>query len=409
MRYAVAGGCVVVVLVLLGWFSLREPPSPAGDHSVKAATAQPRVRHVAPRFATEDDADRETLTNQIAESTTTNAAVLYREAFALYDALSKEQKDLVSNWRTNADASVEAELCEKIQPICELMHQATAATNCDWGIEQPITFETRLPHLSPCRNIARTAIWSAAHCRTGKPVGAVDDLLAASRLGQKVSQGPVLISYLVDLAIQGLVMDSVAAHAGILVGAGDTRLAQLFTDTNYDEGLRRAFEQEADVISREAELLARMSPEEAMRKLKFITSWTENSSELQSIESGQAIADIRQVAELQREYADALELPEAEYRKWLDGLQAAEKTNAFVKVFVSDLGLSVDKTQLATISAAMVVAGLAVMQEGPGALQSHLDPATGQPFIYTQTTDGFELQSNSTYQILGKPVKLRFK
>ena len=73
--------------------------------------------------------------------------------------------------------------------------------------------------------------------------------LSASRLSQKVSQGRVLISYLVDLAIQGLVMDSVAAHAGILVGAGDTRLVQIFDDADYDEGLRRAFKQEADISS----------------------------------------------------------------------------------------------------------------------------------------------------------------
>src|SRR2546430_8917828 len=40
---------------------------------------------------------------------------LYRQAFALYDALTEEQKKLVYDWRTNVDVSVETELCEKIR------------------------------------------------------------------------------------------------------------------------------------------------------------------------------------------------------------------------------------------------------------------------------------------------------
>ena len=55
----------------------------------------------------------------------------------------------------------------------------------------------------------------------------------------------------------------------------------------------------------------------------------------------------------------------------------------------------------------MATAGLAVLQDGPAALQTNPDPSTGQPFAYTQTADGFELQSS--FQLSGKPVKLLFK
>ena len=54
----------------------------------------------------------------------------------------------------------------------------------------------------------------------------------------------------------------------------------------------------------------------------------------------------------------------------------------------------------------MTVAGLALMQEGPGVLTRHLDPATGQPFIYRPTATGFELQS--AYQRDNKPVVMTF-
>jgi hypothetical protein len=55
----------------------------------------------------------------------------------------------------------------------------------------------------------------------------------------------------------------------------------------------------------------------------------------------------------------------------------------------------------------MVVAALAVAQDGPSELQSHLDPSTGQPFVYTETADGFDLQSG--FQTNGVPLKMQFK
>ncbi len=102
-----------------------------------------------------------------------------------------------------------------------------------------------------------------------------------------------------------------------------------------------------------------------------------------------------------------LGLPEAEYPEWLTSLQAAQRENPFVEYFVTDLGPAVDKTRAMTVRSAMAAAGLPVMQNRPNALQTHPDPTTGQPFAYTPTSDGFELQSG--YQFMGEPVKLRFK
>ena len=407
IRYAVAGFCGLALLLVIGWLVLREPPPSSEPPPVRVVTASPRARSVDPLFMPDDEVTRETLTNQVAESATTNgnAATIYRQAFTLLDALSQEQKDLIKDWRTNVDASVEAELCEKIQPICDLMHQAAAVSNCDWGLEQPITFETRLPHLNPCRNMARAAVWSVAHCRTGDPSAAVDDLAAASQLGQNVSS-TALIGHLVDLAIQGIVIDSVAEHASIVVSAGDTSLAEQFKYANYDESLRGAFELEADMSVREANKLATMPPEEAMRELVTVGD-DSTSSQIQSMGTTQAIADLRQAAELHRQYAQALGLPEADYRKWLTSLDEAGKTNPFVGALVTPLEKAVDKTQAMTVMSAMAAAGLAVVQGGPDVLQSHPDPSTGRPFAYTQTADGFELQSS--FPFLGKPMKLSFK
>ena len=408
-RYAVAGVCGLVLLLVIGWFALREEPTaPMAQPPARVVAVAPRDHSVAPLFTPEEEAPHEAVTNQVAAPAATNAAVIYGQAFALYNALSKEEKGLIVDWRTNVDAATEAELCEKLQPITDLMHQAAVVSNCDWGVEQPIMPSTRLPYLGPSRNLARAAVWNVAHCRKDDPSAAIDDLVATSQLGQNVTSPAILIGHLVHMAIQGTVIDYVTEHASGLLSAGDTRLTDLLSDGNYgnyNEGLRGAFEQEADIHARECDWVAAMPPEEAMHEL---TQFLDNSShQIQPSEMAQTIAYLRQVAELQGQYAQALGLPEAEYRAWLANLDEAAKSNPFVEPLVTMLGGAVNRTQAMTVRTAMAEAGLAVLQDGPGALQTNPDPLTGKSFTYTQTADGFELQS--TFQLSGKPVKLLFK
>jgi hypothetical protein len=358
----------------------------------------------------------EPATNQVAVPTITNAAVFYQQAFALYDALTKEEKDLIIGG-TN-DPSVTADLCAKIQPMCDLMRQAAAVSNCDWGVEQPVTFATRFPYVRPCRDLARAAIWSVGHCRTNDPSAVVDDLVATSRLGQNVSRPPmIVITCLVDQAIQGLVAHSVADNASLLASTDDSQLIDLLANAHYDDVLCRAIEQSADEVTRLADDVAAMPPEEAQRSLKDPSAYYGDGFQTQQIQSmGQAqqAAAIRQAAEVQLEYAQALVMPDAEYSAWMAGLHEDENANPFIGGFLTPLEGAVDKTQYATVVSAMAAAGLAVMQDGPDALDSYPDPATGQPFTYTQTDDGFTLESG--FQLQGNsslsqrmPLKLSFK
>lgn len=66
-----------------------------------------------------------------------------------------------------------------------------------------------------------------------------------------------------------------------------------------------------------------------------------------------------------------------------------------------------ETTRPAVVQRALVTAGLAVVQDGPGAMARYLDPATGQAFTYRETETGFELQSG--YQHRNKPVTMTFR
>ena len=135
----------------------------------------------------------------------------------------------------------------------------------------------------------------------------VDDLVSASRLGQNVALTPVVVGHLVNLSIQQTVIDFATMQASTL--AGDSRLGQLLNGFNYDEELRRAIEQDADMSDRTADAIATMSPEEIKQ---MVDAFQSSGVQLPPMEPTQMSAYIRQKADLQRQYAQSLELPEAE-------------------------------------------------------------------------------------------------
>jgi hypothetical protein len=348
--------------------------------------------------------------NQSEISTVTNAAVLYRQAFALYAALSKDEKGILADWRTNVEASVEAELCEKMRPICDLMHQATVVTNCDWGAE-PLTYDTKLPHLNPARAVSRAAIWNAAHCRQNDVPGASEDVLSTLQLGKSVSTS-ALIGSLVDMAIQGTAESYVSANIGLFRGSEAQRLASMLADPAYETVPSRAMEQGASMTERSLAKLASLPTDEFKKQFSKLVYGEapidQSGQEVLEMDRAVVLADLQQVADSQRNLARALASGSTdEYDVWAQQNNDLLESNPLAKVIMPWYDQYLNRADRAAINRAFVEAGLAVAQDGPSALSSHLDPSTSQPFIYTETSDGFELQSG--FKTNGVPLKMQFK
>ena len=164
--------------------------------------------------------------------------------------------------------------------------------------------------------------------------------------------------------------------------------------------------EEADIVDRLAVKLASLAPDEAEKELSKLPSSLEIDAP--AVDRDAASATLKQVSDLDRELAKALlSSSEDTYETWLrhwNGLQAA---SPFSKQFVATDDLFVAKVRAAEVNRALVVAGLAVAQGGTDTLPSYPDRSSGQPFVYTETPDGFELQS--TYQVNGKPMAMQFK
>lgn len=401
-KYVLSGTAVVCLFIILGWFAVHKERSPLDQRPIQVEQVKPQAHPIEPILIPADDVVAETPTNQPNDSAVTNAATLYRQAFDLFNALTKDQQLITHDWQTNVDASVEAELCEKLHPICDLMHQASAVTNCDWGIN-PMTFETKLTHLVASRAIARAAIWNAAHCRSNDVTGAVNDTVAVIRLGEQISQS-ALIGYLVDIAVQGMVLSYVAQNLDLFSGADGQRLVATITNPSDQGAPTRAMEQEADMLERYAERLASLPPKELQKELSGLHDLTATPLNL---DPSTAIDQLRQVVDSDRQLAKALaSSSDDDYEIWLKHATELEAASPLANILMAN-DRFVNKARLAEVNRAMVTAGLAVAEGGTEALAAHPDPASGKPFQYTQTDDGFELQS--TFVVNEKPYKIRFK
>ncbi len=401
--YVLCGFAVLCLFILLGWFAFHEEPSPPDQHPAKIESAKSQVRQVGPEFEPLDDSTNDEMASHTDDSGSTNAAAIYRQAFDLFHALSKEQNFILSDWRTNVDASVEAELCEKIHPICDLMHQASSVTNCDWGID-PKTFAPKLSDLNGARNIARAAIWSAAHCRSNDVTGATDDAVSALQLGQQISRTAV-IGCLVDIAVQSITSSYVTQNLGLFRDANGARLAAAFDNPAYQEAPSRAMEQDADSLDRLVTKLSSLPTGEAEKQLAELYGLSD--PDISIMNRDLFLVDMKQVVDLDRELAKALTpSSEDELETWRTHSTELTASNPLASVNKA-YDAFVDRAQRAAVSRAMVVAGLAVAQNGTDALQSHTDPSSGKTFLYTGTPDGFELQSS--FEVNGKPMKMQFK
>lgn len=325
-------------------------------------------------------------------SVETNAADFYRQAFTLYDALSENEKKVLGNSKAALVADQVAQLCEKVAPILDLMHQATAQTNCDWQLG-PMTTENNsdfLKYYDWCRGLARTSIWRATHCGADNSPRVTDDLLANLQLAHRVPPS-ALLGFLVNTAIQGQVTDFIAKHASTFTRPEADRLLQALNDPVYEEDFFRAIEQEADFGSHAVE-----------KDIPALTKDAPNPGD-----RDRAASMLRQVPEMEREYAGVLTQTESQYQLWLGRMQAAQASNPLLKMMWPAFENAVDKARATVVQHVMVSAGLTVLQSGPESLSTYPDPATGQPFQYQQTADGFQLQS--VYERKGQPITMVFR
>jgi hypothetical protein len=143
-----------------------------------------------------------------------NPALLYHQAYALTPELSPEDHQYLftREWRGRKLDERFGKLLTRYDNTFKLLRRAAhSKVPCDWGIDLSDGPEAMLPQLARAKSATQVACLRARSAlQQGKEAEARDDLLAAFVLGRNVSRDTILISALVQIAIENIVTSFIA-------------------------------------------------------------------------------------------------------------------------------------------------------------------------------------------------------
>lgn len=144
-----------------------------------------------------------------------NPALIYYQAFLLEPARDADYDYLfTNNWQVGQLPEHFGKLIARYHGDLTLWQRAAKQTApCDWGIDLSPGPETLLPELAYCKRAAQAerlhAMWQL---QQGDEAGAAGDLLAALAAGRYSSRDGTLIGVLVQIAVENIVVATVAEN-----------------------------------------------------------------------------------------------------------------------------------------------------------------------------------------------------
>ncbi len=338
-----------------------------------------------------------------------NAADLYKNAFALLDQLSAEEKEILRNPKKEVDADTAAALFARIQPIMELLRRAVQMPECDWALGA-IGLDTPMPHITKAMELAKLVRWQAAHQFPTDPDASLEDLLAITHLGRQLSG--TVIGLLVEKAIDGIAVDVVRANLASLPDSTLGRLSEVLQLRTVDASAAEAFEGEMAFV-RNAGAMLRDSKEQREKLLGDMLS-TSNNTEADgslrrlALDPGALTAEIDYIIGIEKQMGEAVLWPETRFQTWRKSVEEGVHSgqHPLARVVLPSLNGIYQRVQTARIQSEMLAAAVSVIQQGPEALSAFRDPATERPFTLVERPDGFELQS--TFIVRDKPLAMFF-
>ena len=355
-----------------------------------------------------------------------NPALLYYQAFLLApDPMSDADRDYLGSKKGK-----EQKLPERFGQIVAgydnqflLVRQAAHATvPCDWGLDYSGGPNTMLPHLgrakAVCRMAQLRAVWALQH---GRQEDARDELLAAFVLGRNAASDPLLISALVQCAVEVIGYDTVAQHFGeftpetlkqLVEGfdaapARRTMAACMPSEKSLgDWVLRKILELQKTYPGDDAKVMAEFRDSgivPAMESLGGTNFWPRLVAASGGTSEG-VVKLLRETEQIFPSLAEVLALPQPEYEARAKQLSAEiQKTqNPFTIAF--ELILSGRRYPIrpaefkAQAQQAMMHAAVEYKLHGESGMKSVMDPFGNGPFgfrrfVFKGVDRGFELKS----------------
>ncbi len=407
---AVALTGLFCISTVVSWFG-RSPDPTAGETPLISENV------ATPADEASDDASSPSLSDERAAEpalrTGVDASDFYKDAFALFDHLTDEEKQMLSRPTEEVDADAARALFEKIQPIMELLRRAATADFCDWGFG-PITFDSPMPHLGKAQNLGKVALWNAAYRFPTEAKGAIGDLAARAKLGSHLSE--MLIGMLVETSFERSAINLLRQNAGSLDVVSAYQARMFLSESALDRDLAVAMQGEAEFARSALEKLAAQSADERV-KLASAYGLDNEADEPDQRYPAQRMeqvlrdparfkAEMDFIAQIQAQMAEAMSWPGDRFGEWRAELEAKTLEHPVAALSLPIYDELHARLEAARVQRAMLGAGLDILQNGPARLAEMRDPVTGRGFAYVPKPGGFELQS--ALQVKGKPVTMSF-
>lgn len=352
-----------------------------------------------------------------------NPALLYWQATAELPDRSQQDHLFTNEWRgRNLDEQFNKQIATYDNAFKLLRQAARQKVPCDWGYDLTLGPELLLPGLAKAKSLTQVARLRVRwHLDNGRPDDARDDLLAAFVLGRQVSKDGILISALVQIAIENIlasgiaenwfrfspetlqqILDGIAAapERGTMVQCvAAERIAFKDWHTRKIQEFQATSRDEAEALEKSRELLRSV--------LNGGDPSGPTPEAIIQAAGGTTAGLLRQLNELDALYDEAAALMVLPYGQFLPQIKVfndkiANHPNLFVHVFFPVFEKCRLKEFALEAKAAMLRAALAYRLSGEAGLSQVPDPLFNEPFQFRRfefegVDRGFELTSKFRY------------
>ena len=143
-----------------------------------------------------------------------NPALLYWQATAIMPDHAAQDHLFTNEWRGRAlDEQFEKQIATYDNAFKLLRQAARQKAPCDWGYDLSQGPELLLPGLAKAKQLSQAArLRMRWHLQHGRPDDARDDLFAAFVLGRQVATDGILLSALVQIAMENILASGIAEN-----------------------------------------------------------------------------------------------------------------------------------------------------------------------------------------------------
>jgi hypothetical protein len=319
-----------------------------------------------------------------------NGAELYREAMNLFTGLTDDEKKMLSGNYRNQDPRAAAALYSKVQPIMALLRQARDRDYVNWDAGQNRAADLAsavTAQVNDANALSLVADWEADYRFQSDPAGAVDDIAATDFMAHSVELGLPGILAAGDIHLSGLQV--LADNASAIPSAAQQELAGILDPTVIQESYQSGMINEAEAFNN---LLADEGDPAAIANAAAILSGDQNTS----FSPEQIKAAEPWMAQTAQELATKFAEPTQPFWQWWESNVATAPDPQVVQN--SNLYQARGSAQATVVGNLMFQAGLALGQGNQTALETIIDPFTGEPFVYSSTATGYTLTSPGMFR-----------